>query len=101
MEQKQYEIETGLLQNDITAAEGVLSALTKDITSLREAMDKLSSMWEGVAKQQMSASVQANINSLEQMVSSLRTFVQNASDARDEYNRCESDVAARVDEIKA
>lgn len=100
MEQKRFEIETGLLQNDITAAEGVLSALTSDVSSLREALDKLSSMWEGVAKQQMASSVQADINSLEQMVQSMRTFVQNAAEARDEYNRCEADVAATVDNIK-
>ena len=30
MEQRRFEIETGLLQNDIAAAEGVLAALTGD-----------------------------------------------------------------------
>jgi len=63
-------------------------------------VSELNGMWEGEAKEAFMNAFQTDLNSLEDMISILSDITSATSEARSDYEICESKVSGIVASIK-
>ena len=100
MDLRKFEVETSVLKSEVSTSEGVISRLKVAISKLQGAEQKLSSMWESPAKRQLTIAVEKDINDLTELVNAVESFVHNISEAREEYDHCETAVGEIVNSIR-
>lgn len=94
------EIETNRLQADIDSLQVELEGMRKTGEQMIEGINALSAMWEGEAKNAFIQQFQSDYEKLtetEEIIGNLIEYFQNA---REEYDRCEGDVGAIVNDIR-
>ena len=78
------------------------STLRSDVSAIEEAqaLRELESMWDGNAKQAFSAAVNDDIRRLRELAKALAQFTEKTSEARREYDTCETAVSQIVSSIR-
>lgn len=94
------EVNTGILKGDIEEIAAELKLLGDDADQLLGLLEQLETMWEGSAKQAFSAAVRDDVGRLQTLIQAMRAFTNKTSDARAEYDRCESAVSQIVSSIR-
>lgn len=94
------EVNTSSLKGDGEEIAAELEALGDDADQLLDLLRQLETMWEGPAKQAFSAAVQDDVGRLRALIQAMQTLTNKTSDARAEYDKCESAVSQIITSIK-
>ncbi|MCI1722771.1 MAG: WXG100 family type VII secretion target [Lachnospiraceae bacterium] len=94
------ETNTGTMKSDVESIQTEIRGLTDDGKKLQNAVSELNGMWEGEAKEAFMNAFQTDLNSLEDMISILSDITSATSEARSDYENCESKVSGIVASIK-
>ena len=94
------EVNTNSLKGDVEEIAAELKALSNDADQLLNLLGQLEAMWEGPAKRAFSAAVQDDVGRLRALIQAMQTLTNKTSDARAEYDKCESAVYQIVTSIK-
>ena len=94
------EVNTSTLRWDVSAIEEEISGINRGADRLAQALRELESMWDGNAKQAFSAAVNDDIRRLRELAKALAQFTEKTSEARREYDTCETAVSQIVSSIR-
>jgi len=94
------ETNTGTMKSDVESIQTEIRGLTDDGKKLQNAVSELNGMWEGEAKEAFMNAFRTDLNSLEDMISILSDITSATSEARSDYEICESKVSGIVASIK-
>lgn len=94
------ETNTGTMKSDVESIQTEIRGLTDDGKKLQNAVSELNGMWEGEAKEAFMNAFRTDLNSLEDMISILSDITSATSEARSDYENCESKVSGIVASIK-
>ena len=97
---KIIEVNTDSLRSDVSAIEEELSAINSGTDRLAQALRELEGMWDGNAKQAFSAAVNDDIRRLRELAKAMGHFTEKTSEVRQEYDRCENEVAQIISSIR-
>lgn len=93
-------INTGKLDNDITAMQERLNGILKDMEDMYSAVNALDAMWEGPANAafiQQFANDQENMTELCEII---QDYIECLTFAKDEYVICENEINNIVSSIR-
>lgn len=94
------EVNTNSLKGDVEEIAAEVKAIFNDADQLLNLLRQLETMWEGPAKQAFSAAVQDDVGRLRALTQAIQTLTNKTSDARAEYDKCESAVSQIITFIK-
>lgn len=94
------EVNTNSLKGDVEEIAAEVKAIFNDADQLLNLLRQLETMWEGPAKQAFSAAVQDDVGRLQALTQAIQTLANKTSDARAEYDKCESAVSQIITFIK-
>lgn len=97
---KVIEVNTSTLKSDVSVIEGEIQSINSGANRLLQALHELESMWDGNAKQAFSAAVNDDILRLRELAKAMEKFTGKTSEARQEYDKCESAVSQIVSSIR-
>lgn len=100
MASRNIEINTNSLRSDVTTIEGEIAAINRGAEKLLQTLHELESMWDGIAKQAFSAEVNRDVQQLRELSKAMERFTGKTSEARQEYDRCESAVDQIIASIR-
>lgn len=94
------EIETRRMQNDIDSLKGHLKAMRQTSEKMMANINALSAMWEGPAKSAFTAQFQSDYATLRSMADVIDTLIGNLEYAREQYDKCENNIASIINAIR-
>lgn len=94
------EIETQRLQNDIDSLKGHLRAMRQTGDKMMASINALSAMWEGPAKNAFTAQFQSDYETLKSMEEVIDALIGNLEYAKEQYDKCENNVASIINAIR-
>ncbi|MDE6590940.1 MAG: hypothetical protein K2K53_11475 [Oscillospiraceae bacterium] len=100
MASNMIEVNTASLKGDVEEIAVELDEISRDAEKLQGLLEHLESMWDGSAKQAFSAAVKDDLGRLRTLAQAMRQLTSRTSEARAEYDKCESAVAQIVSSIK-
>ncbi len=100
MSMTQLAIETRRLQNDIDSLTRDLDGMRKTGEKMMAGINGLSSMWEGEAKNAFTEQFRSDYETLQSMAGIINDLIKSLEYAREQYDKCENNVASIVDAIR-
>lgn len=97
---KIIEVNTGSLKSDVDVISSELDLISGNADRLLSILEQLETMWEGSAKQAFSSAVRDDVARLRELVKAMKNFTDKTSEARVEYDKCESAVSQIVSSIR-
>lgn len=100
MASRMIEVDTSVLNSDITEIETEIRNLYSGAAQLESILHQLESMWDGRAKQEFSNAVNDDLRRLRELTKAIETFTKNTDEVRREYERCEGAVSQIIGSIR-
>lgn len=97
---KEIEQNTDRLSDDIIRLEEEKAVLEKSIDAMFDAVKNLDTMWEGPANEAFRAQFQTDYQTCLEMNKTLGILIEKLRKAREEYDKCESEVENLVRVIR-
>lgn len=97
---KEIEQNTDRLSDDIIRLEEEKALLEKAIDAMFDAVKTLDTMWDGPANEAFRLQFQTDYGTCTEMHKTLGILIQNLRRAREEYDKCESEVGNLVNSIR-
>ena len=97
---KQIAIDTGILQNDITAYEEALNTVKSKMDNMFTNMKELDTMWEGEANNAFMVQFNKDYSSMKELCNLLTKLLEDLKLAKKEYDQCDSSVNAVINAIQ-
>ncbi len=94
------EININTLSNDIENMQTEVNALRGEMKKAFAAVTELDAMWNGPANDAFNKAFAADSQSMEEMCGIIDNLIEYMSNARNEYQKCESAVSAEIDAIR-
>ena len=94
------EVETKRLQNDIDSLRGHLQRIRQTREKIMAGMEAMGAMWEGEAKNALTAQFKADYENLKAMENIIETLIGDLEFAKERYNSCESSIASAINLIR-
>lgn len=94
------EIETGRLQGDIENLREHLAGLRRTGDRMMDGIHALSAMWEGEAKDAFTVQFQSDYRTLQNMSEVIEELIADLENARETYDKCESNVGSIINSIR-
>jgi len=94
------EIETHRLQSDINSLKSHLKGMRQTGDRMMANINALSSMWEGPAKNIFTAQFQTDYETLKSMADTLDDLIKSLEYAKEQYEKCENNVASIINAIR-
>lgn len=94
------EMETRRLQSDIDSLKGHLKAMSQTGEKMMTNINALSTMWEGTAKNAFTVQFQSDYETLKSMEDVISTLIESLEYAREQYDKCENNVASIINAIR-
>ena len=99
MANKEIEIETNTLSNDISELTNMVQVARKNIDSMVTDMQQLDAMWDGPANQVLMAQFANDAQYAEEICKMVEKLIECMEYARKQYDTCESEVGSLVSSI--
>lgn len=97
---KQIAIDTGILQNDITAYEEALNTVKSKMDNMFTNMKELDTMWEGEANNAFMVQFNKDYSSMKELCNLLTKLLEDLKLAKKEYDQCDSSVNTVINAIQ-
>ena len=97
---KQIAIDTGILQNDITAYEEALNTVKSKMDNMFTNMKELDTMWEGEANNAFMVQFNKDYSSMKDLCNLLTKLLEDLKLAKKEYDQCDSSVNTVINAIQ-
>lgn len=93
-------IETRRLQSDIESLTAHLDGMRRMGEQMMAGINGLSSMWEGEAKSAFTEQFRSDYETLQSMAGVINDLIKSLEYAREQYDKCEGNVASIVNAIR-
>ncbi len=96
----EIEIDTATLQRDIDNLRQYLDSMKRKGDAMMNGINNLSSMWEGLAKDEFTRQFQEDYRVLTEMEKVIEELIEKLESAKEKYNSCENSVGAIINSIR-
>ena len=94
------EVSTSMLAQDVRDMEEVLTALKREMSEMDALLTLLNSMWQGDAKNIFVNQYTADKQTWEDMRVNVEEILKGMQNAKQAYERCESNVSQKIDGLR-
>lgn len=94
------EVSIGTLAQDVQDMEDVLAALKKEMNEMDALIASLNSMWQGDAKNVFTKQYTVDKQTWEDMRVNVEEILKGMQNAKQAYERCESNVSQKIDGLR-
>ena len=91
---------TDIMSNDINELESTLHRISDELDRMFEQIMDLDRMWEGPANETFVAAFSEDMQYCTELKETVRSIIESMRNAKDEYNRCETEVGSAVASIR-
>lgn len=97
---REIEQNTDYLSDDIVRLEDEKNKLERAIDEMFDAVNTLEATWDGPASETFKAQFQSDYETCKEMHRAFGTLIEKLKTAKEEYDRCESEVGELVRSIR-
>lgn len=94
------ETNTGTMEKDVSSLKGTLNLIRQDMKEMFDAVTELNSTWSGQANEAFNRQFLADRSLLELLCGEAEGVIDSMENAKDAYNKCESEVSQEIDRIR-
>lgn len=97
---KEIAVDTNILSNDLEGLQNELKMIRQDIQNMYEAVRTLDNMWTGPAKDTFVSQFLKDEEDMTTLCDAIQGMIDCMSNAKSQYNNCESEVSRIVASIR-
>lgn len=97
---ERIEIDTAQLGGTSSNIEGMVGQMKESVQRLYAELAELNTMWDGPANAAFNDQFQRDSEEMSGICKALDGYVQDLNTARNEYDKCDSDVRSIIDAIR-